>query len=216
MNGQRRARLAAIAVAGGLLAAGGLAYAAIPGPDGVIRGCYVTNTPILGPAKGTVRVVDTGEACRSNETAIGWSQTGPRGLPGPAGPQGSPGSPGSPGPAGPTGPAGPAGPQGEQGPAGADGSPLWAVVTQQYDPESGTVSVRLLSSSHATGVVLDGGRTLVSFDRAVGQCASQVTPRTDFLMVNARPAGANTVQVQLRDPDTGNLTLRDYSLTVSC
>jgi hypothetical protein len=216
MNGQHRARIAAIAVAGGLLAAGGLAYAAIPGPDGRIHGCYVTNNPILGPAKGTVRVVDSGEACRANETAISWSQTGPRGLPGPTGPSGSTGSAGPAGPSGPPGPSGAPGMPGPQGPAGADGSPLWAVVAPTFDPETNTVSVSLRAGSHATGVAFQGNDTVVTFDRSVSLCAYQVTAEVSSVTVGAASAGSDKVVVRLRDVATGNAMTRPYSLMVSC
>jgi len=65
------------------VAAGGIAYAAIPGSGGVIHGCYKTQN-------GQLRVVDAG-GCGPSETALDWNQ---QGL---GGPQGEPGSPGSPG-----------------------------------------------------------------------------------------------------------------------
>jgi len=88
----------------GVCAAGG-AYAAIPGGNGVISGCYMRST-------GMLRVVDleNGEKCRSYETAISWSQVGPAGLQGVKGDPGKdglPGAKGDPGQQGPTGPAGP-------------------------------------------------------------------------------------------------------------
>jgi hypothetical protein len=79
-----------------LLAIGGIAWASIPGPDGVIHGCYKTSNP----AQGALIAIDSAASCPSGYTALNWSQTGPQG------------------PAGPTGAAGPAGPA---GPAGADG-----------------------------------------------------------------------------------------------
>jgi hypothetical protein len=66
-----------------LVVAGGVAYAAIPGADGTISGCYRT-------IDGTLRVIDAeaGQTCRSGEKPITWSQTGP------PGPPGEPGEPG--------------------------------------------------------------------------------------------------------------------------
>ena len=61
--------------------------AGIPADDGRINGCY-------SRATGDLRVVETSDDCRRNETAIYWNQTGP------TGPEGA---------AGPTGPQGPAG-----------------------------------------------------------------------------------------------------------
>jgi len=90
-------------------ALGGGAYAAIPGEDGEIDGCYDNR-------QGQLRVIDpsTGAACNKNETAISWNQKGPKGDTGPQGDAG---------PQGETGPPGPAGPQGETGPKGDPGTP---------------------------------------------------------------------------------------------
>jgi hypothetical protein len=89
------------AVAAGL-AVGGLAYGSIPDGTGVIHGCY-KNTG------GSLRVIDTGVggACNASETALPWSQTGPRGTTGARGPTGSAGTNGSNGAKGATGPTGP-------------------------------------------------------------------------------------------------------------
>lgn len=67
------AKVAVIALV--ILAIGGIAYAAIPGPDGVIHGCYKT-------ADGKLRVIDDTATCADSETALNWNQTG---LQGPAG-----------------------------------------------------------------------------------------------------------------------------------
>jgi hypothetical protein len=91
----------------GALAAGGLtAWAAIPGGDGRISGCYSR----IG---GALRVIDAerGQACRATERLISWAQQGP---PGPLGPRGLPGPQG---PKGDTGETGGAGPQGAPGPS---------------------------------------------------------------------------------------------------
>ena len=71
----------------GIVAAGGIGYAAIPGSDGQIKGCYArTNGLTRDPhSKGDLRIVDSGEGCRAYEAAIKWSQTGPAGPAGPAG-----------------------------------------------------------------------------------------------------------------------------------
>ncbi len=52
---------------------------------------------------GSLRVIASGDACRSNESALSWNIQGPAG---PAGPAGEPGPTGEPGPAGPPGLAG--------------------------------------------------------------------------------------------------------------
>ncbi len=68
-----------------------IAFASIPGPDGVIHACYTPR------GNGSLRVIDSTEQCKSNETGLEFNQTGPQGqqgIPGPAGPQGIQGEPG--------------------------------------------------------------------------------------------------------------------------
>jgi hypothetical protein len=67
---------------------GGGAYAATTyvGAGGALRGCIAKD--------GTLRMVKPGKMCPKHETAIGWSEQGPSGDPGPAGPKGEPGSAG--------------------------------------------------------------------------------------------------------------------------
>jgi hypothetical protein len=77
-NIRRRARL----VIAGLLVLGavaGIAYASIPGPDGVIHGCYKTSTP----AQGALITIDSAASCPSGYTALNWNQVGPQGPAGP-------------------------------------------------------------------------------------------------------------------------------------
>ena len=87
-------RLAVLGAAGVLAAASGIAYAAIPGPDGVIHGCV--------NASGAVRVIDPGAggSCSTGESALNWNVSGAKGA---TGVQGSPGLTGAPGPAGSSG-----------------------------------------------------------------------------------------------------------------
>jgi hypothetical protein len=77
--------VAAVAVT---IAIGSIAFAAIPGADGVIRGCYQT-------ANGNLRVVDSASDCRASEQSISWNQKGERGRRGRPGPPGPPGPPGA-------------------------------------------------------------------------------------------------------------------------
>lgn len=68
---QRRGRIlvvAAIATA----AVAGIARAAIPDANGVIKACYAKNG-------GALRVADTG-TCKSTEISISWNQIGPAGM----------------------------------------------------------------------------------------------------------------------------------------
>src|SRR5258708_22331945 len=71
-----------------LLLGSGVAYAAhkIISPDPVthvIHACYNSS--------GTIKLVNRGQPCHHDETAIQWNQTGPAGAAGPAGPAGPPG-----------------------------------------------------------------------------------------------------------------------------
>jgi hypothetical protein len=107
---RRRKRVVMItAVAIGLMA-GGVAYASIPDSTGVVHGCY-------GKLNGSLRVIDTAKSqkCASNELALNWNQTGPKGATGArgvAGPDGAMGPRGVTGLQGVTGPTGATGPQG--------------------------------------------------------------------------------------------------------
>jgi hypothetical protein len=71
----------AIAGAVLLLLTAGVAYASIPGPDGVIHGCYKNNNP----AQGALLAIDSAASCPSGYTALNWNQTGPQGPTGPPG-----------------------------------------------------------------------------------------------------------------------------------
>ena len=95
-------------------AIGGGAYAAvqtIPGPDGVIKGCYQAK-------KGSLRVVAANKRCLKSEKTLKWSQTGPKGATGPQGPKGDTGA------AGAAGAAGADGAQGARGPSNAYGGSI--------------------------------------------------------------------------------------------
>jgi hypothetical protein len=55
-----------------VVALGGVAYATIPDSGGVIHGCFANSN-------GNLRVVETPDDCRNNETALDWNQQGPPG-----------------------------------------------------------------------------------------------------------------------------------------
>ncbi len=60
-------------------ASAGVAWATIPGNDGVIHGCYLKSG-------GTLRVIDASVTnCKRGEVALDWNQSGPQGPPGTAG-----------------------------------------------------------------------------------------------------------------------------------
>jgi hypothetical protein len=86
---RKRLLLAGAFGAAGLLI-GGIAYAAIPGGDGVIHGCYKTSNP----AKGALIAIDSTARCPNGYTGLNWNKTGPQGEQGPQGPQGEQGESG--------------------------------------------------------------------------------------------------------------------------
>lgn len=126
-----------------ILCTGIIAFASIPGGDGVIHGCY-------SKSGGSLRVIDAGVIqCKAGETSLDFNQTGPQGpqgLTGPQGPQGATGLTGTTGPAGATGQTGATGPA---GPAGASG------LSQAYSVRGGagdvTVEHEILSKNVPAG-----------------------------------------------------------------
>jgi hypothetical protein len=84
--------LIAVVVGGVTFGIASAVQASIPDANGVIHGCYKTNT-------GSLRVIDnTGSSCAASETPLTWSQRGPTGAKG---------ATGAAGPSGPTGASGP-------------------------------------------------------------------------------------------------------------
>ena len=165
----KKRRLVVLASAVVVVLAAGVAYGSIPDSGGVIRGCYLKKL-------GVLRVIDPAkEQCTQYETAIQWSQTGPKGPAGPTGPQGpqgplglkgDKGDQGAQGPQGAIGSAGPAGPQGPQGdtgpqgPAGAGGLSGWESIIGdgiQIPDNSGDYAYAYCSPGK---VLLSGGFTV--------------------------------------------------------
>src|SRR5262245_12452057 len=95
-----RTKLAAITAALAAIAAGSVAFAAVPDGNGVIHGCY--GKPGTTHA-GYLRAIDTaqGMSCASSENPLDWNQTGAPGLPGQKGEKGDKGDKGDPGPSTP-------------------------------------------------------------------------------------------------------------------
>jgi hypothetical protein len=154
LSGRVRVSVLVVVVLG--LTAGGIAYASIPDASGVIHGCYLTKN-------GSLRVIQSpGSACTSGETALNWSETGPKGA------TGTNGTNGATGPTGPTGTAGTNGTNGATGPTGPSGSgaALWANVSKD-----GTVWAQHgVLTTNALGAGLTG-QYLVQFDRDVSHCS---------------------------------------------
>lgn len=74
---RKRTKIAAVAAAAVLaVLAGGVAYASIPGSDGVIHGCYKTNNP----GQGALIAIDSVASCPSGYSALNWRQGGGSGM----------------------------------------------------------------------------------------------------------------------------------------
>jgi hypothetical protein len=155
-----RVKIAALTVLG-VLAATGAGWAAIPGSDGTIKGCYATTTGILlgvPHSKGDTRIVDANDDCRAYERAVAWSQRGPAG---PQGIEGKPGVPGDTGPQGPQGLPGDAGPAGQAGPTGPQGAPgangVTNVVVRRAEGTLGPSQLSVGDASCQPGEQATGG-----------------------------------------------------------
>jgi hypothetical protein len=113
-----------------LAALGGGAWAAIPGPEGIIHGCYNRHN-------GALRVIDTTarQRCRRRESELDWDEIGP---PGPRGGGGK---------AGKNGTNGKNGVNGKNGTNGTPGAP--GVSNAYTGGQSGSVGL----SSTPTGVL---------------------------------------------------------------
>jgi hypothetical protein len=119
-----------------------IAYASIPGSDGVIYGCFKKSG-------GSLRVIDRSVTnCNKDETLISWNQTGPEG---PQGPQGLQGLQGPQGETGPQGPAGPEGPQGPAGPQGVSGITTATFAWQTTPMRVGDSLAQVLSKTLPAG-----------------------------------------------------------------
>ena len=171
---RRGKRVAAFAAALALAGSVGIAYAAIPGPDGAIHGCVKT----IG---GQVRVIDpaAGGSCAASEQSLDWNLTGAHGN---------------------QGAQGPAGAQGGAGPAGSSG--LERIVEQFSTDGNGDGDGQANCSSGKR--VLMGGYELGSTGplRAVMSAPTtggtgwdvQVTGATGTFVVTAICANATTPQ----------------------
>ena len=154
MHLPRKLVVGVVAVAAATAAS--VAYASIPGSNGVISSCYTKST-------GTIRVIDSAATCKTGETSLNWNQQGAAGLPGPKGDPGPPGPKGDPGDPGPKGDPGAPGPKGDPGPPGPPGAgaPLFASVHQGA-----------LVAGDATNLThLASGEYEVDFAPDIGNCA---------------------------------------------
>jgi hypothetical protein len=130
--------MATIAV---FVAFGGGAYAAIssiPGPDGVIHGCYKKK-------KGNLRVVAARKKCSHSERALSWNQVGRQG------PQGIPGAPGAKGDKGDIGPSNAFEVFRDAGPANIGTTPVTVATLANLPAGSYVVSAKTELTSPSAG-----------------------------------------------------------------
>jgi hypothetical protein len=158
-----------------LVALGGVAFASIPGPGGVVKGCYSKST-------GSLRVIDSKKSCsKKRERSLSWNQQGVRGL------QGSQGS------QGPAGVNGGQGPQGDSGAPGLDGAALRAQARYSGSLQSGA------SSGTATDLPMIGN-TWTQLRNEGDVIYVQISDNPPTTCGGGPPSGL-TVQVS---PATGN------------
>jgi len=136
-----------------LAVAAGIAYAAIPDSNGVIRGCYQASS-------GALRVIGSnptvgGGKCSAGEKALNWNQRGPTGTKGATGANGTKGATGANGVTGATGTAGPTGPTGTTGVQGATGPTGPGATSGMTQIAQNTAGLQVLASL-ANGVTLEG------------------------------------------------------------
>jgi hypothetical protein len=196
------ALVVAVVVAG----AAGVAYATIPGSDGVVHGCYNGGTS----PSGQLRVIDpsAGGKCAKNEKALDFNQQGPKGDsclssdPLCRGPQGLPGE------VGPTGPPGAAG-----------STTMWAVLDGDR--------MELVRGSHAVSFKRSGstprGFYLVTFDRDITECAfvgnagaAHFGNPAGYNVTVGASAGENTDVLVATRSDLNTLADTSFHLAVFC
>jgi hypothetical protein len=172
----RRGLLIAAAIAV-LMIGATVAYASIPDSNGVIHACYHVNGQGVVDGGSNLRVIDAsssnkdGRACKKDEIALEFNQTGPQGLQGPQGaqgaqgpqgPQGAQGQQGAPGPQGPPGPQGQQGQQGLPGHDGKDGVSGYHIAQQFQDVAGSGTTATLDVPCNPGDKVIGGGYEIVS------------------------------------------------------
>ncbi len=115
---------------------------------------------------GSLRIVSPTTACKSNETALDWSITGPQGPIGPQGPTGAQG------PEGPQGPQGPQGPEGPQEPAGV----TLLAFNNTYPGNLVTSGDRNASALTTTFTLSEGGLVAFKWDGSTKLAVSDLSP----------------------------------------
>lgn len=193
-----------------------VAFASIPGANGVISGCY-------SRSGGALRVIDSSVTqCKQGETSLNFNQTGPQGpqgIQGPVGPAGPQGDQGPAGPQGAQGIQGEQGPAGPQGPAGAGGAKAMLYVLADGTISSCYNGVTNSSSGNC-GFSADGNNGLSTVNlgfNLTGRFMS-VTPSgsTSGVPIAGRVLGVsnNTLSLKFFDTTTNGNNPSDFYLIV--
>jgi hypothetical protein len=171
------------------VALGGGAYAVGVGsdPDRVFHGCVNNRTGVLrvvNRANSCVKAHGQGQHGNPGETAIKWSQQGPKGVPGARGPEGIQGTPG------PKGDPGTPGQKGDPGTPGQSAVKLFAYI----DDFSDTTTAAIQSGNGVTGVDDPSGNNAytVTFDRNLQNCVVEAQPEFGYPTGNAGAADTAT------------------------
>jgi hypothetical protein len=210
---QRRDVLAALAGAAAVLVlVGGAAWAAIPGPSGVIQGCYDSG--------GNMKVVEA-LPCPNRHMPVQWNQQGVQGPPGPQGATGAVGPPGRQGETGETGPQGPAGPEGPSGVASVQMTgPTTVSVTIETSGATTVRSLDLVAGSYM--IVAETDVENLDDDTQTGFCFINFgeggvggVNHTRYSVAPERNAGdtervSMSAAATLSSPDAVNLTCNTF------
>ncbi len=196
-RGQRVLALSTMAI----LFTGIIAFASIPGGDGVINSCYKKS--------GDLRVIDSAEQCKSNETALNFNQTGPQGPQGPAGPIGPQGLQGARGATGATGDTGATGPAGTNGTSDA-------YIARSNGDDIIHLGADVVSVAVPAGTYVINAKTSLANDDGDYQtaiCTLSTGDRSDVRINGMDAGGSASTTIALQDAATFNAAT---TITVHC
>ena len=180
------------------IAAGGAAWATIPGGDGRISACYDNQA-------GQLRIYDVAggpiKGCGKNETALAWSQAGPQGPQGEQGIQGPQGEQGAQGPKGDKGDQGEQGLQGLKGDQGDQGPP--GTFSGVFESPDGRYSLSVTND----GIDLVGPVGSVRITD-VGVIVGGVAPVTVESNVRVTVDGGNVVELDANAVEVAGTQVR--------
>lgn len=194
---------AAVAV---MVGGSAVAWASVPGSDGVITGCYNPQD------QGSLRVIDTSKKqCTQYETQLKWNQTGPQGPQGIQGIQGIQGLKGDKGDQGSQGPKGDKGDPGLPGDKGDKGDP--GDKGDKGDPgQAGSVYATATQTEPGGRQITTGGVDVLTKDLPAGKYAVTAT----LNVVNTGSDGLRAATCTIPGYTTGAVVEenRDSSLTL--